>query len=161
MITTESQTSNCVLEEILEPGNEAQHPMSPRVVRATVVEILDSGEIIVSVLGVSCASFPCDVLLGSPSLSLMVGDPVVALSPSVREARGVVLGRVGPYTLPSEQQGSVVKQFEVVASESISLKCGESSLEMRKDGKVLLKGKDVVSRARRVQRIKGGTVSIN
>ena len=161
MITTEPQMSNCVLEEMLDSESEIQQPMSSRVLRATVVEILDSGEIVVSVPSASSATFPCDVLLGTPALSLKVGDPVVALSPSVKEERGVVLGLIVPYTPPSEQQGSVAKQFEVVASEAISLKCGESSLEMRKDGKVLVKGKDVVSLAKRVQRIKGGTVAIN
>ena len=41
------------------------------------------------------------------------------------------------------------------------LRCGEASLDLRADGKVLLRGDDVLVRAKGTQRIRAGTVSIN
>lgn len=43
----------------------------------------------------------------------------------------------------------------------IVLRCGEASLTMTNDGKVLLRGRYVLSRASDVNRISGGTVQIN
>ena len=39
--------------------------------------------------------------------------------------------------------------------------CGESSIILRKDGKVLISGRHLLSRAKVVNRIKGGSVQIN
>ncbi|HKM56274.1 MAG TPA: hypothetical protein VJY33_22910, partial [Isosphaeraceae bacterium] len=47
------------------------------------------------------------------------------------------------------------------AKQSLTLKCGEGSITLRGDGKILIKGKDLVSRAQRMNRIKGGAVAIN
>ena len=47
------------------------------------------------------------------------------------------------------------------ASESLSLTCGQASIELRADGKVLIRGDDVLLRAKGTQRIRAGTVSIN
>ena len=47
------------------------------------------------------------------------------------------------------------------ASEEISLRCGKSSVTMRKDGKVVVKGTHIVTRATGKNRIKGGSVTIN
>ena len=47
------------------------------------------------------------------------------------------------------------------AKSSITLRVGEGSITIREDGKILIKGKDLVSHAQRMNRIKGGAVSIN
>lgn len=98
----------------------------------------------------------CDLLhggIGVPDMS--EGDEVlVAWTGGGRDApRGVVLGRIGP----GQPQARVTLQ----AAESFTVKCGESSLEMRADGQVLLKGDDVVIRAKGTQRIRAGNVAIN
>ena len=41
------------------------------------------------------------------------------------------------------------------------VRCGESSLTMKRDGKIVVKGRTIVSRASRVNKIKGGSVAIN
>lgn len=127
--------------------------------RALVNRILDSGAIIVQVSGGSDAYFTCDVLLSDGILKLKTGDSVLVVVPSSTEERGVVLGLVGPYRPPAPLFRSV-EHLTVEATESLQLKCGESSIELREEG-VLIKGKDIVSRARRIQKIKGGTVAIN
>lgn len=133
-----------------------------RLCRGVIAQISEKGEVLVCVPGHATTVFACDVLLSGGSLALNIDDQVLALMPALREERGVVLGRVGAYTPPqSIVANQSVDHFQVEAKESISLKCGESAIELRKDGKVLISGKDVVSHAKRTQRIKGGSVAIN
>jgi len=47
------------------------------------------------------------------------------------------------------------------ARKNLVLRCGAGSITLRADGKVLIRGKDLVARARRTHRIKGGSVAIN
>ncbi|WP_146658935.1 DUF6484 domain-containing protein [Enhygromyxa salina] len=46
-------------------------------------------------------------------------------------------------------------------SEHIELRCGDASIELRADGTIKLRGRDIKSLARRRQRIAGGSVAIN
>ena len=59
--------------------------------------------------------------------------------------------------------GRVDPQKEVViqARESLTLRVGDGSITIRADGKILIKGKDLVSHAQRANRIRGGSVAIN
>lgn len=99
----------------------------------------------------------CDWLEHANSISLCVsiGDVVLALKSTDAE-RGVVMGRIGQYKAPSPQ-----KDVMVEAAESLSLKCGNASLELRANGQVLIKGEDVTLRAKGTQAIRAGNVSIN
>jgi hypothetical protein len=47
------------------------------------------------------------------------------------------------------------------AQNEIVLRCGKSSLTLRKDGKVVVRGTEIVSRASRTNKIKGAAVQIN
>ena len=47
------------------------------------------------------------------------------------------------------------------AQEEIVFKCGPGSITLRKDGKILIKGRHLLSRASGSNRIKGGRVDIN
>jgi len=47
------------------------------------------------------------------------------------------------------------------ASDEIVLQCGRGSITLTADGRIVIKGVDVVSRALRTNKIKGGTVNIN
>ncbi len=53
------------------------------------------------------------------------------------------------------------KTLLLEAEERVEIRCGKSSLILRHDGKVIIKGEQVLSRARRVNKIKGGSVQIN
>ena len=102
-------------------------------------------------------TFLCDILIesGAAGMALQVGDDLLVLPPSP-DHLGIVLGRIGRYVPPRMQV-----QFTLETTESLTLKCGESSLELRADGKVLLKGDDVLIRAKGTQRIRAGNVAIN
>ena len=47
------------------------------------------------------------------------------------------------------------------AGREITIRCGESSITLTAAGKIILRGKYIVSRSSGVQRIKGGSVQIN
>jgi hypothetical protein len=53
--------------------------------------------------------------------------------------------------------------FRIVlrADREIVLECGESSLILQRDGRVVLRGVEVVSRASRTNKIRGACVKIN
>jgi hypothetical protein len=86
------------------------------------------------------------------SARLQPGDQVLFVRTNALQ--GVVLGRVGVYA-PAPSTLS----FE--ATEVLTLKCGDATLDLRADGKAVLKGEEVLIRARGLQRIKAGSVSIN
>lgn len=100
----------------------------------------------------------CDVLQASEGLPLRlsVGDAVLVWRAPGR-TRGVVMGRIGA----PDERAAGPDELLLDAGERLVLRCGDGSIEIRKDGKILIKGKDVVSHARRVNRVKGGSVSIN
>lgn len=53
------------------------------------------------------------------------------------------------------------KRVTVEAKEEIVLRCGKSSILLNKNGKIILKGVDLVNRAARTNKIKGASVNIN
>ena len=128
--------------------------------RAAVVAV-DRNGIQVRVRG--SAPRVCDALDTGATDSVAQGDEVFAWFPQDPAERGIVLGRVRPCHERVREAADAAQAEEVVleASQSLTLKCGEGSITIRADGKILIKGKDVVSRAERTNRIKGGSVSIN
>lgn len=102
----------------------------------------------------------CDWLEASGPLvpALAPGDRVLVLPPA-RDMTGVVLGRIGRYRTPEVMDAQAHVTIE--AAESLTLKCGEASIDLRADGKVMVRGEDVLLRAKGTQRIRAGTVSIN
>ena len=99
----------------------------------------------------------CDLLQTSAApILLEQGNPVLVLLPQSEDERGVILGRIAPPTSPGVPEEIVVR-----ARKNFTIQCGEGSITLRGDGKILIKGKDLVSRAQRMNRIKGGAVAIN
>ena len=101
--------------------------------------------------------FLCDWLENSQNanINLQPGDRLLCMPPTEHEL-GIVLGRIGKYQKPQPQQNVTIE-----ASETLTLKCGEASVELRKNGKAMVKGEDVLLRAKGTQRIRAGTVAIN
>lgn len=66
--------------------------------------------------------------------------------------------------LDKKQIGDIMVDGERVvfnAKKEIELRCGKSSLIMKKDGRVVIKGTQLVSRASGMNKIKGAAVKIN
>ena len=131
-----------------------------QMIRGTVVEMLESGELMVRCPAIKGGSLRCDLLESADNAfgKLQAGDPVLVLAPASPQENGCVLGRIGRYKPATAPQAD---HLVIEAGETLTLKCGESSVDLRKDGKLMIRGNDVLTRARRTQRIKGGTVAIN
>ncbi len=63
---------------------------------------------------------------------------------------------VAPLVAKVEQERVVIR-----AEHEIELRCGKSSLVLSADGKIVLKGESLLSRATGPHRIRGGSVQIN
>ncbi|MFN2563838.1 MAG: hypothetical protein ABR499_02345 [Gemmatimonadaceae bacterium] len=61
----------------------------------------------------------------------------------------------------SDTSAALPEQLVVSAAQQITLRCGESSITLTAAGKIIIRGKYIVSRSSGVQRIKGGSVQIN
>jgi len=123
--------------------------------RATLIAIDAYGGLRVQFKdGGECA---CDCLESAlpPEPALAAGDQVLVL-PACADGPAIVLGRIGRHPT-AEHPRRVLLQ----ASESLTLKCGDASIDLRADGKVLIRGDDVLLRAKGTQRIRAGTVAIN
>lgn len=63
---------------------------------------------------------------------------------------------------PSEETAdSVPDRLVIEARSEIELRCGDSSILLTRDGKVRIRGKEVLSRASGANRVKGASVRIN
>jgi hypothetical protein len=95
--------------------------------------------------------------------------PVLAPSDSVLvwrseqpHEKGVILGRIaGPDEGSRPVAENLPEELVLEATHALTLRVGDGSITIREDGKILIKGKDLVSHAQRMNRIKGGAVSIN
>jgi hypothetical protein len=116
---------------------------------------------------VHCATlsgdFVCDVLRnGGYPERVAVGDTVLVCVPAGdEENRAVVIGRIGLTGRPDAADPAVPDELLIEARRELTLKCGDGSITIRADGKILIKGKELVSHAQKMNRIKGGAVAIN
>ena len=132
--------------------------------RGIVVEILESGEFLVEVKDGPHRLIHCDFLETSDQtlIFLRPGDSVLFLLPKTSEEKGCVLGRIGRYkNQKKELDKKIPENLVFEAKERLDLRCGSSSIIMQQNGKLIVKAVDVVSRAKRNNKIKGGTVNIN
>jgi hypothetical protein len=53
------------------------------------------------------------------------------------------------------------QSIAVHADQNIVLKCGDASISLSRDGKIVIRGKYVVTHASGVNRIRGGSVQLN
>ena len=103
--------------------------------------LLQSARADIEALGLQ---LPCAVLVGriagSPSHRIVVAPALAGFSQ--------------PAAVPADR-------LSLTASSELELRCGDSQITLTKDGKVVIKGVDVTTRASRTCRVKGSTVNIN
>lgn len=130
--------------------------------RGEVLEITESGTIVVTVGGTGQPRLQCDLLVTSDSHRpiLVPGDSVLTWTPT-GGGQPVVLGRIGPSRGLTPEPDDLPDTLLIEAKRSLTLRVGEGSVTIREDGKILIKGKDLVSHAQRMNRIRGGAVTIN
>ena len=153
------------VQTIFESVTHSTEPRPDPIIRGSVIVVNADGTVAVDCGWEESRRFQCDVLQTSQlPLSLAPGDTVLVWFPSDDRDYGVVLGRIGPGRdddEPKNEQDETPDHIVIEAKKNLAFKCGQGSITIRGDGKILIKGKDLVSRAQRVNRIKGGSVSIN
>lgn len=133
---------------------------SPSVTPGQIVELTESGYALVQVTrpdGSESSKFLCRFLLNADGFSVpvAVGDVVLVLVPSNYEDTGCILGKIGAYNPPDKEH------VLIEAGQELSLRCGNASIKMRSDGKVLTSAVDISSLAKRTHKVRGGSVQIN
>ena len=53
------------------------------------------------------------------------------------------------------------KRVTIEAEQEVLLKCGQGSIQIRSDGRIIIKGTEILSRASGRQRIRGASVNLN
>ena len=135
---------------------------APQIVRASVVAVQETGhQVRVRCLIAEQEMVECEVLSMSPGQAglLAPGDAVLVWRSGREGELPVVLGRIGGE--PPVPVSQIPDELLIEAKHSLTLRVGAGSVTIREDGKILIKGKDLVSHAQRLNRIKGGAVQIN
>ncbi|MET0594897.1 MAG: DUF6484 domain-containing protein [Polyangiaceae bacterium] len=103
---------------------------------------------------------------GDPARPILVGliqddkpqSPLQELLLAPRSAVPASEERAAPKKVEARLDG---ERVILEGHQEITLKCGEASITLRRDGKIIVRGAYVETHARGVNRIKGGAVKIN
>lgn len=129
------------------------------IARARVLSVDADGRIATSLLDETEERLDCEQLHTSDNaLTLRPEDVVLVWRES--EGRGIVLGRIGSTAPVAASKPAKPDELVIDAAKQLTLRCGDAAITLR-DGKLLLQGGDIVSHAKRVNRIRGGSVAIN
>ncbi len=100
------------------------------------------------------------------ALVTAVGRPVVLVFEGGDPARPIIVGWPDLDTEPTASQSPRHVQVDgrtvvVEAAQRLELRCGKASIVLTEDGKILLKGENLLNEARRLNKIRGAAVRIN
>lgn len=139
--------------QLLEMESPEAVPTAALVGRVVVVEA--NGDVLVDFrgneLGPIRARVATNETLGGKD------EPVLLLFENGDRRLPIIVGAVQVGARPGLPKRKLV--FE--AGEEITIACGKSSITLRRDGRVVIKGTELVSRASATNKIKGATVQIN
>ena len=167
---------NAAVQRLRRPARELADYGRPVVGRLT--DIRTDGQVIVELPGgqdgpvtARCLANVLDPWRAAKSL---VGRAVLLLCEDADPSNPIVIGiiedRLSDPVAGSAAEVRAVRPRTAVldgrrvvldAAEEIVLQCGKGSLTLTADGRIVIKGTEIVSRALRANRIKGGTVNIN
>lgn len=146
---------------------EPDQPRGPGAAQTgRVVGIDAEGRVFVDFPGNPSGPVPAKLAVTDMAISEILTDPqrpdVLLVFDDNDLARPIIIGRVRD-RLPADGLEIHVsaRRFTVETDEGVELRCGDAKLRITREGKVVVLGNDVVSRARRRNKIKGGTVNIN
>lgn len=90
-----------------------------------------------------------------------LGRDVVVAFDATHPDSPIVLGVIQPAATETVDITVDGKNVAVSAHESITLRCGNASITLNSDGKIVIRGAHVVTHASGVNRIRGGSVELN
>ncbi len=155
-------------------GEAAERPRSPRsraVWIGTVVRARSAGELLVQIVERGLPRIvPADALCYEDDLT--PGVRVAILFRGDEEGRAVVLGPIvsepgGAPAVPRQADRVVDStiahgdRVAIVGEREIVFECGKASLTLHDDGRVRIRGTDVLSRSTGLHRVQGAAVRIN
>jgi len=144
--------------------------------KGVVLEVIEEGLILVQDNTDSNAVYPCYFLRTAAGAlpKLQPQDPVIYRVPEMDEEYGVVLGVIEKYATFDDKIAKKLKKndisqmttledkvLHIKAHDGLVIECGKSTIILTKDGKIQVKGNDILSRARGMNKIKGAGVNIN
>lgn len=141
----------------------------PGVALGLVSEVDAAGRPLVAVAGATPQPALCAV--AARDWRGLVGATVVVAFVDSDPARPVVLGVLGAAASATGAGAAVPaaattvaatpRRLRVAAGEELLIECGKSSIHLRADGRIEIRGEHLVSRSRGPNKIKGGTVHLN
>lgn len=114
----------------------------------------DNGDALMTVSGFPTR--PADSLV---ALSIADIDHDFVVSPSaLREGRLLVLGRMASQDIrPDIASGVSITESE----DKVSISCGKARISLHADGRITVKGTEILTRATGANRIQGGSINLN
>ena len=144
-----------LITSIVEPEGATRDLPTTALVQAELVCVRDDGLLCVKLPGGVLEDVAWLETGAHGQIALEPGDRLLVSRPG-SFGLSVALGRVGRYRAPVPEAHVTIE-----ATESLTLRCGESSVDLRADGQLLVRGGDVTLRAQGTQRIRAAHVAIN
>lgn len=96
-------------------------------------------------------------VLASEAQSMCPGDKVLVALDASNEPLviGLILDSV------SDAKSTADSHVNLEGRESVTIKCGDSSITMQRDGNIVVRGKNIISRASGQNKVRGFSVKIN
>ena len=154
---------------VQQPAPQRQDALIHGVAIATLLELLPDGKVRIALPAHGIAA-----LRATPVCALHAlceGEQIAVMFEQGDTSRALVLGPMAG--APSHAQApahesalaheALIDNERIVieAGQEIELRCGEASIILTRDGRILLRGSDITSHASDTQRIRGGSVHIN
>lgn len=155
--------------------SKASPPSETRV--GWLIQVLSSGQALVDFDGNERGPLEArsaTVVRADQGASLVEGTPLLLWFEDEASTRPVILGVLHDHLvapadtivakLPESGSPNVLidgKTLKLEGHDEVAIRCGKSSITLRKDGKVLIKGVSLVSHATSTNKIKGASVAIN
>ena len=152
----------------VENNTKASHKRLPNAVRGVLAGLSASGNPLVD-FSTNSSGSPVLAASITPVQLTDIGRELILLFEDGDPSRPIVVGLVHQPVSPDTQakkSGSVDvtldgQRLTLTAQDEIVLRCGEASVTLRRNGRVVIRGAYVESRSRGTNRIKGGSVLIN
>ncbi|MCY0986565.1 DUF6484 domain-containing protein [Nannocystis sp. ILAH1] len=139
-------------------------PVLPAAIVGTIVAFEQGRGCIVDYPGNPAGPVPARLLVALDRAALRraaaARTPAALLFEGGDPERPLIVGLVQD-AAPRRRSRVAGKRVVVTGEEELELRCGEASISLKKDGKLVIRGAYVETHARGTNRIKGGSVQIN
>lgn len=158
-------------EDLAGKNNNVDQPYVRR-----VITVSDDGEVFIDGAGIDQSQLRARISVGVhqgwENSLLRPGNSVLVINEDGDPKRPIIIGSIVEKLdfEPSLKKSSVKehkaihfkgKQITFESSGQVIIKCGNSTITMKNDGEIVLRGKKIVSRAAQSNKIKGAAVKIN